>query len=127
MPVETQGQGFDAVIGVVDRSALDALLSDVHRGGFGHLARVLDPRRGDLDRQLHTAGLRPTSTEMPEDGEAVVVAISAAARCDAARVLLQRAGAQRIETISQGAAGLPALAGMVAGMRPTGGRRPRRR
>lgn len=107
------------VIGAINRTDLSAVLSSVHRSGFGHVTRVLDPRRGDVLGQLRRAGVEiPAGFSLSDDR--VVVMISAAARARAASELLQRWGAAATWISARSGPPMPAPFAAL-GTRPQGG------
>ena len=98
----------EIAIASIERSHLSVLLTAVHRGGFGHLTRVLDPARGDVAGQLRRAGaVIPDGFVLGESRVAVM--ISAPARVTAASELLERHGAQRVWTVERAGASAPLL------------------
>lgn len=98
------------VVAVVERERLNRLLTAVHRHGYGHLARVIDPARGDLPGQLLRAGLRTDDPRLALGADMVALTIRAAARHAAATTLLLQHGASQafastgISTGAEGAA-----------------------
>lgn len=109
------GDGADIVIAAVEREDLSPMLTVLHRGGFGHLTRVLDPARGEVGGQLARAGATVPVGFMLGEGDRVAVMISAAARTPAATDLLRRFGAISIWTTQRTASASPILFGPPAG------------
>jgi hypothetical protein len=111
----------EIVIAAVEGANLSAILTAIHRSGFGHLTRVLDPKRGDVAGQLQRAGVEvPEGFNLGSDNR-VAVMISAAARTTAATDLLRRLGAITTWSVARSAAPSPLLFGSL-----TGRSRPRR-
>ena len=109
----------DAVIGIVERARLSAVLTAVHRGGYGHLVRVVDPERGEVGRQLQRAGIAPPAGWAAPAGERVAVVVNAPARVEAARALLLQHGAESaIVAVRTGATELAARTAFVPRPRP---------
>ncbi len=104
----------DCVYGVIDRARLPSLLTAIHRQGFGHLSRVLDPSRGPFERQLAAAGLALDAPALAMPADHVLVAIHAAARESQARVVLAQHGATTIAACSAKPTGLPGLSADLA-------------
>lgn len=105
----------DIVIAAVERAQLSAILTAIHRGGFGHLTRVLDPERGDVAGQLRRAGVAVPDGFALNGESRVAVMISAAARANAATELLRRLGAVSVWTAGRSAAPSPLLVGSLTG------------
>jgi hypothetical protein len=91
----------DTVLASIDASMLPELLATIHRSGFGHSTRVIDPRRGDFEGQLARAGieLAETPPRHPDDPLVVVHAPSRTAQISA---LLREAGAAHVRSIAIG-------------------------
>ncbi len=87
---------IDTVIAVVERNRLSGLLTAIHRAGYGHHARVLDPVRGSLAGQLERAGVIGQEGLVTQATQAVIVLIHAPGRTAAVADLLQRAGARQV-------------------------------
>jgi hypothetical protein len=95
----------DVVVAVTERTQLPLLLTNLHRGGYGHVVRVLDPERGDVAGQLRRAGVEPPLGLAAAGQDGVVLMIAAAARTAAAAGLLRRLGVRSIwTTVRAGAA-----------------------
>lgn len=85
--------GGEIAIGAVERGALSAVLTAIHRGGFGNVTRVLDPQRGEILGQLRRAGVKIPEGFSLAQGNRVAVVINASARVANAVDLLRRNGA----------------------------------
>jgi len=97
----------DTVVAVVDRERLAAVLATVHRAGFGSLARVFDPARGDLGVQLRRADLpEPPEAARPDAG-LVVLALTAPGRAAVAADAISRGGARSVYVTARGTADDP--------------------
>jgi hypothetical protein len=118
--METHTVADDApeiAIGSIERATLSALLTAVHRGGYGHVTRVIDPERGDEIGQLRRAGVTvPDGFRVADTGN-VAVMISAAARTPAAVELLRRYGATDIWTAARATAPATLLLGAMSSRR----------
>jgi hypothetical protein len=97
----------DAVLGIVERSRLNTVLTAVHRGGQGHNARVIDASRGDIPGQLQRAGVTETIDLSSNPPDTVVVLIHAPGRIAKTTEMLQRAGADPIHVVSRVGAETP--------------------
>jgi hypothetical protein len=106
--------GGEIVIGVVGRASLSATLTAVHRGGFGNVTRVLDPRRGDATGQLRRAGVDVPMDFAIEGDDGVAIMITASARAVAATELLRRHGAVATWTVARNGPATPLLFGDLA-------------
>lgn len=83
----------EIVVAVVDRGDLSTLLTSLHRYGFGHVTRVLDPERAEVGDQLRRAGVEVPSQMGKVAGNRLCVMVSAPARTRVAMDLLLRSGA----------------------------------
>jgi hypothetical protein len=101
MDTSTMEDSGDAVIGIVERNRLSAVLTAVHRGGHGHNARVIDASRGDVPGQLSRAGVTQTLDLTSNPPDSVLVLIHAPGRIAKTTELLQRAGADPIHVVNR--------------------------
>jgi len=116
------GESGDTVVAVVERARLSGVLTAVHRGGYGHLVRVVDPERGEVGRQLQRAGIEPPAGWTAPAGDRVVVVVNAPARVAAAGGLLLQHGAETV--VIAGRTGTTELAARTAFVpKPRPGRR----
>ena len=99
----------DTVLAVVERDRLAAILAGIHRAGLGHVARVLDPKRGDLTGQLRRVGLPELPEATNADPASVIVAVTSAGRAGLAANLMANGGAKRVYVTSKGVAITPDL------------------
>jgi hypothetical protein len=106
--------GTEIVIATIERAKLSEALTAIHRGGFGHLTRVLDPERGEVIGQLRRAGVDVPAGFALDRGNGVAIMISAAARASAAADLLRRFDAGSIWTAEKSAASQPLPFGSLA-------------
>lgn len=91
----------DAVVGIIPRSRLPEVLTQIHRSGLGPQARVLDPERGPLDAQLAHAGvLDAPELTIDSDAETLLVVFSAG-RMQIAIDAMQRFGGREIQTLAR--------------------------
>ena len=104
----------EIALAVVDRPNLSAVLTGLHRNGYGHLARVLDPERGDVVGQLQRAGAEPPIGIGAVGAGQVVVLVAAPARTGAAAELLTRLGATAAWEAARSGAPAPVLFGSMA-------------
>ena len=93
----------DTVIGVVGRERLGSVLSAIHGGGFGPLARVFDPARGPLAGQLARAGLPLPPEAREADPATVLLAVTAPGRAARVADAMSRGGAHRVYVTARGA------------------------
>jgi hypothetical protein len=93
--------GGDAVIGVVERTRLSSALTEVHRSGQGHNARVLDPTRGDLRGQLRRSGVHVDLGLDPRAKDSVLLLIHSPGRTAKSAELLRRAGASAVHVVDR--------------------------
>jgi hypothetical protein len=126
-PATNGTESADVVVAAVDRASLSAVLSAIHRSGYGHLTRVLDPERGDVTAQLRRAGIAvPVGFEF--DGtQRVGVMISAAVRTPAAAALLRQLDASEVWTTGRTTAPIPLLIGSLSNLTAQAGRASSRR
>jgi hypothetical protein len=101
---ETEG---DAVIAVVPRDRLSAVLTAVHRGGQGHNARVLDPKRGDLRGQLRRSGVQQDVEVDPRAKDVVLVLIHAPGRVAKTADMFRLAGESDVHVVGRAGATVP--------------------
>lgn len=91
----------DTIVAIVPDESLPQLLSQVHRYGLGHTARVLRPLRSPLQHQLRRAGVPvERAPARLEDAECVLV-IMAASRNRIAADLALRHGASATWIVSR--------------------------
>jgi len=93
----------DTVLARVTRPGLSVVLTAFHRGGYGHLLRVLDPERAPLVSQLERAGISDARMAVVGSNE-VVVFIPAPQRTDQAAAIAVANGASDIEIVTRGTA-----------------------
>lgn len=86
----------DAVVAVFGRDQLSAGLVAIHRAGFGPSARVLDPRRGDLDLQLRRAGHGIPVSVADVGSDSVLLLVVAPGRAERVIDLVNRTGARAV-------------------------------
>ena len=93
----------DTVLAAVPRSELSVVLTAFHRGGYGHVIRVIDPERAPLTLQLGRAGV--TGARMIEVGkDQVVLFVPAPQRTTQAATLAMTNGAIDVELVTRGVA-----------------------
>jgi hypothetical protein len=126
-PANNGTESADVVVAAVDRAILSAVLSAIHRGGYGHIARVLDPERGDVAGQLRRAGVSVPLGFVFDGTHRVAVMISAAARTLAAAALLRQLGASEVWTTDRTTAPIPLLIGSLSNLTTQAGRSRSRR
>jgi hypothetical protein len=91
----------DAIIGIIPRSQLPEVLTQIHRSGLGPQARVLDPERGPLDAQLARAGvIDAPSLQIDQESETLLLVFSAG-RMSIAIEAMQRFGGREIQTLAR--------------------------
>jgi hypothetical protein len=105
--VESVGIEGDAVIAVVARERLSAVLTAIHRGGQGHNARVLDPARGDLRGQLRRSGVESEFNVDARAKDRVLVLIHAPGRTARTAELFRRAGECEVHVVGRRGAVIP--------------------
>ena len=125
--MENGTESADVVVAAVDRAQLNAALSAVHRGGYGHLTRVLDPARGDVAGQLRRAGIAVPAGFVLDGARCVAVMVAAAARTPAAASLLRQIGAADVWTTGRTTAPTPLLIGSLVNLTERAGRSRSRR
>ena len=111
----------DTLLAVVPRSRLSSVLTAFHRGGYGHVTRVLDPERSPLPQQLGRAGIRESRLATADVHDAVVLFVSAPQRTTDAAALAVGQGAADVELVLCGepvsAAVAPGLIAFASGRR----------
>ena len=91
----------DAVVGIIPRSRLPEVLTQIHRSGLGPQARVLDPERGPLAAQMERAGvLDAPEFTIDSDAETLLLVFSAG-RMQIAIEAMQRFGGREIQTLAR--------------------------
>jgi hypothetical protein len=93
----------DTVLAVVPRSDLSVVLTAFHRGGYGHVVRVIDPERSPLAAQLPRAGVTDTRLEAVGPDQ-VVLFVPAPQRATQAAALAMANGAVDVDLVTRGAA-----------------------
>jgi hypothetical protein len=88
-------QPEDTVIAVVPHAAMPGLLTAIHRGGFGHLTKVMDERRSPASGQLERAGVA-VPPGFAVDADEMVVLVAAQGRIAVVRDLVTRHGARAV-------------------------------
>ncbi len=86
----------DTVLGVVDRARLPDVLAEIHRAGFGSVARVFDPRRSEVGAQLRRVGLPQPPEPAANDPALLILAVTAPGRAALAAEVMARGGAHRV-------------------------------
>ena len=112
----------EIVLALVERGRLSEVLTGLHRGGYGHVVRVLDSERAEVGGQLRRAGADVPVGFPSEQPGWVTVMVPAPARTRAAADLLARLGAATTWEVERTAGPLPAFIG-GSSTRPRG-RRP---
>ena len=93
----------DTVLALVPRSNLSAALTAFHRGGYGHVIRVIDPDRAPVTSQLQRAGV--DNARLTAVGpDTVILFVPAPQRATQAAALAMASGATDVELVSRGAA-----------------------
>src|SRR4051812_43883366 len=99
----------EIVIALVERASLSDVLTGLHRNGYGHVVRVLDPDRADVTGQLRRAGAAvPIGFPVSAPGQ-VTVLLPAPARTGPAAALLPRLGASTTWEVERTANPTPLL------------------
>lgn len=109
------------MVAAVPRDALSDVLTAVHRSGYGHRSRVIDPQRGDVVGQFVRAGVAVPEHMDVDAHNDVLLVISAAARAATATALVLSQGATRAWLTDRPVTPTSPLGG---GFRPRGSRRP---
>ena len=99
----------DTVLARVPRPNLSVALTAFHRGGYGHVIRVIDPDRAPVGSQLQRAGIEDArlAAHAPDS---VVLLVPAPQRATQAAALAMANGATDVELISRGAAASETIA-----------------
>jgi hypothetical protein len=126
-PANNGTESADVVVAAVDRASLSAVLTAIHRGGYGHLTRVLDPERGDVAGQLRRAGVAVPVGFAFDGTHRVGVMIWSAARTPAAAALLHQLGASDVWSTGRTTAPIPLLIGSLSNLSTQAGRSRSRR
>ena len=90
----------DVLVALTDRDQLDRVLPAVHLHALGHVARVLDARRGEITGQLRRAGVPVEGAPEGIADAPLALMIAAAARCPSAARLMLDAGIDRLWVVS---------------------------
>ncbi|MCC6704443.1 MAG: hypothetical protein IT334_06170 [Thermomicrobiales bacterium] len=91
----------DAVLGIISRESLPDVLTIIHRSGLGPQAKVLDPERGDLARQLTLAGLIDPPLITADAGVEMVLVVFAGGRVQIAIDAMQRFAGREIQLLDR--------------------------
>ena len=91
----------DAVLGIIFRESLPDVLTIIHRSGLGPQAKVLDPERGDLARQLTLAGLIDPPLITADAGVEMVLVVFAGGRVQIAIDAMQRFAGREIQLLDR--------------------------
>jgi hypothetical protein len=113
---------IETVLALVPRQNLNAVLTGFHRGGYGHLIRVMDPERASLTSQLQRAGV--ADARLAGDGDQVVVFVPAPGRAPQAASIALSNGASDVEVVQSAVATTETVTPRL--MRQAGARRSRR-
>lgn len=109
----------DAVLGIISREALPDVLTVIHRSGLGPQARVLDPERGELGRQLTLAGLVDPPAITATVGLEMVLVVFAGGRVLIATEAMERFGGREIQLLDRSTStALPASTSQAMPKRP---------
>src|SRR5688500_4860564 len=87
------------VLALVPRHNLNAVLTGFHRGGYGHLIRVMDRERALLSSQLQRAGVDEARLAAG-NGDQVMVFVPAPGRGPQAASIALSNGASDVEVVS---------------------------
>ena len=91
----------DAVLGIIPRDLLPEVLTVIHRSGLGPQAKVLDPERGDLERQLALAGLIDPPQIIALAGAELVLVVFVVGRIQIASEAMERFGGRAIQILDR--------------------------
>ncbi len=91
----------DAVFGIIPRELLPDVLTVIHRNGLGPQAKVLDPERGDLVRQMTLAGLITPPEVLAEAGIEMVLIVFAGGRTQIALDAMERVGSREVQILDR--------------------------
>jgi len=91
----------DAVLGIISRESLPDVLTIIHRSGLGPQAKVLDPERGDLARQLSLAGLIDPPLITADAGVEMVLVVFAGGRVQIAIDAMQRFAGREVQLLDR--------------------------
>ena len=91
----------ETVLAVMPRDRLTTALTMFHRGGFGHVIRVLDPDRAPIRAQLARAGVPDARLSRYCGAADVLLLVHAPARTGQAVALASRWGATDTEVVAR--------------------------
>ena len=91
----------DAVLGIIPIETLPEVLTVIHRSGLGPQAKVLDPERGELHRQLVLAGLVDPPPLCAIAGQELVLVVFAGGRVVIATEAMERFGGREIQLLNR--------------------------
>lgn len=92
----------DTVLAIVGRDRLPIVLAEIHRAGFGSVARVFDPGRAEIVGQLRRLGLPAPPEVAVADPAFLVLTVSAPGRAALAAEAIARGGARRVYVTRRG-------------------------
>jgi len=91
----------ETVLAVMPRDRLTTALTMFHRGGFGHVIRVLDPERAPIRAQLMRAGVPAARLSRSCGATDVLLLVHAPARTGQAVSLASQFGATDTEVVAR--------------------------
>jgi len=91
----------ETVLAVMPRERLTTALTMFHRGGFGHVIRVLDPERAPIRGQLIRAGVPEARLMGCRGASDVLLLVHAPARTGQAVSLAMQVGATDTEVVTR--------------------------
>lgn len=91
----------ETVLAVMPRDRLTTALTMFHRGGYGHVIRVLDPERAPIRTQLARAGVPRARLTSCCGSADVLLLVHAPARTGPAAALAAQCGATDTEVVAR--------------------------
>lgn len=92
----------ETLLATIARDNLSVALTHFHRGGYGHVIKVMDPDRAPLADQLRRAGVETESITRQWSSGRVLLFVPAPERSRQAALLAHSVGAEAIEIVHAG-------------------------
>jgi hypothetical protein len=90
------------MLAIIHRDLLSNALTRFHRGGYGHVIKVMDPVRSPVNAQLQRAGVATTRLGMQVGNSCVLLFVPAPARTTDAATIAHGSGAIDVELVHCG-------------------------
>jgi hypothetical protein len=109
----------DTLLALARRDDLSGILTRFHRAGYGHVIKVMDPKRAPLSDQLRRAGVPGAAIADRSNTDDVLLFVPAPERTMQAAAIAHAAGATDLELVE---AGTPRVSRIPSDLRHDAGR-----